>query len=368
MIGRTPEKVQLPSDARILENAKAIILGDSKWMGATKILSEGLYADPILGNVIEHVTGQTASGNAVYIGTRLKVVDGKIKEVEINFDDSDRVNVKNLVPYDPIFNTMVPTEERSTREQLERIITSYFKGLTDHQPIQADYDPRCDRYHSGNRVTHNPKNGVEQSGDVGCYESNLGPKPWGPATEVRIGLIDPDRGIVIGYAILHYGDSPRRMQISDERNTKVIEIVPAELGAVDLQVDVMYADNAYVLQTLHLNVLPSAKGLKAFGLGPDEMPLVLEDKEEDRQEWLMPLLEYEALKYEIHLWDTSLIPITVEQPNDDPVICVDKNGLVHALREGKAVIVGDMDGFKSRVKVTVYTKENAPSGYRRVEP
>jgi hypothetical protein len=28
----------------------------------------------------------------------------------------------------------------------------------------------------------------------GCYESNLGPKPWGPATEVRIGLIDTERG------------------------------------------------------------------------------------------------------------------------------------------------------------------------------
>jgi len=64
-------------------------------------------------------------------------------------------------------------------------------------------------------VTHNAQNGVEQSGDVGCYESNLGPKPWGPATEVRIGLVDPERGIVIGYAILYYGDSARRMQINE---------------------------------------------------------------------------------------------------------------------------------------------------------
>ena len=64
-------------------------------------------------------------------------------------------------------------------------------------------------------MTHNPKNGVEQSGGVGCYESNLGPKPWGPATEVRIGVVDPERGIVIGYAILYYGSSPLRMQISE---------------------------------------------------------------------------------------------------------------------------------------------------------
>jgi len=228
MLGHAPEKIQLASDAQVRENTKVIMLGASKWAGVTKILSEGVYADPTLGNVIEHVTAQTAEGKAVYIGTRLKVVNGKIREVEINFDDGDRVNVKNLVPYDPIFNTIAPPEERSTREQLERIITSYFKGLTDHQPIQADYDPRCDRYHSGNRVTHNPKNGVEQSGDVGCYESNLGPKPWGPATEVRIEVIDPERGIVIGYAILYYGDSPRRMQINE-----VFKILDGRIRMVD---------------------------------------------------------------------------------------------------------------------------------------
>jgi hypothetical protein len=228
MIANTTEKIPLAGNVIVRENTKAIAIGGSKWLGVRTILSEGVYADPILGNVVEHVAAETSAGKTVYIGTRLKLVDGKIKEVEINFDDSDRVNFKNLVPYDPIFNTIVPPEERSTREQLERIITSYFKGLTDHNPIQADYDPRCDRYHSGNRVTHNPRNGVEESGDVGCYESNLGPKPWGPATEVRIGLIDPERGIVIGYAILYYGDSPRRMQINE-----VFKILKGRIRMVD---------------------------------------------------------------------------------------------------------------------------------------
>ena len=228
MLAHTTEKIPLAENAKVRENTKAIALGDSRWLGVKKILSEGVYADPILGNVIEHVAAETSTGKTVYIGTRLKVVDRKIKEVEINFDDSDRVNVKNLVPYDPIFSTTVPPGERSTRDQLERIITSYFKGLTDHNPIQADYDPRCDRYHSGNRITHNARNGVEESGDVGCYESNLGPKPWGPATEVRIGLIDPERGIVIGYAILYYGDSLRRMQINE-----VFKILNGRIRMVD---------------------------------------------------------------------------------------------------------------------------------------
>jgi hypothetical protein len=228
MLAHTPAKIPLVANANVRENTKAIALADSKWNGVTKVLSQGVYTDPLLGNVIEHVAAETSGGKVVYIGTRLKVADQKIKEVEINFDDGPKVNVKNLVPYDPIFDTIAPPEERSTREELVRIITDYFKGLTDHNPIQADYDPRCDRYHSGNRVTHNPKNGIEQSGDDGCYESNLGPKPWGPATEVRIGLVDPERGIVIGYAILYYGNSDRRMQINE-----VFKILGGRLRMVD---------------------------------------------------------------------------------------------------------------------------------------
>ena len=228
MLAHRTERIPLGPNAQIRENTKAIALADSKWSGVKQIRSQGVYADPAKENVIEHVAAETATGSTVYIGTRLKVAHGKIAEVEINFDDRPNVNAKNIIPCDPVFNTIVPPEERATREQLERIITSYFRGLTDHQPIEADYDVRCDRYHSGNRVTHNARNGVESSGDVGCYESNLGPKPWGPATEVRIALVDPERGIVIGYSILQYGDSGRAMQINE-----IFKILDGRIRMID---------------------------------------------------------------------------------------------------------------------------------------
>ena len=214
MLAHTTEKIPLAANVQIRENTRVTALADSKWSTVKTILSRGVYADAIKRNVIEHVAAETASGKTVYIGTRLKLTDGRITEVEINFDDRPNVNAKNLVPYDPFFNTIVPSGERSTREQLERIITSYFQGLTDHKPIEADYDPRCDRYHSGNRVTHNSRNGIEDSGDVGCYESNLGPKPWGATTETRIALVDPERGIVIGYSILAFPNN-HQMQINE---------------------------------------------------------------------------------------------------------------------------------------------------------
>ena len=69
MLAHTTEKIPLAANANTRENTKAIALGDSKWIGVTKILSEGVYADPILGNVIEHVAAETAAGKTVYIGT-----------------------------------------------------------------------------------------------------------------------------------------------------------------------------------------------------------------------------------------------------------------------------------------------------------
>jgi hypothetical protein len=74
MLAPTTEKIPLVVYVNIRENTKVIALGDSKWIGVTKILSEGVYADPILGNVTEHVAAEMAAGKTVYIGTRLKVV------------------------------------------------------------------------------------------------------------------------------------------------------------------------------------------------------------------------------------------------------------------------------------------------------
>ena len=65
---------------------------------------------------------------------------------------------------------------------------------------------------------------------------------------------------------------------------------------------------------------------------------------------------------------TAVIKFTVMQPPGDPVMLLDANGMVHGLRPGKATIIGDFDGVKDQVVVTVYAKESAPSGYRTIQP
>jgi hypothetical protein len=45
---------------------------------------------------------------------------------------------------------------------------------------------------------------------------------------------------------------------------------------------------------------------------------------------------------------------------DSPVISVDKEGLVRALRERTAVLIGSFDGAIDKIQVRISTKENAP--------
>jgi hypothetical protein len=49
----------------------------------------------------------------------------------------------------------------------------------------------------------------------------------GPATDVRIGLVDPERGVAIEYEILYHRYRPRRMQFN-----KVVKILRGRIRTV----------------------------------------------------------------------------------------------------------------------------------------
>jgi hypothetical protein len=60
--------------------------------------------------------------------------------------------------------------------------------------------------------------------------------------------------------------------------------------------------------------------------------LVLEDEEKDRQQALRPMVTYEGVKFPIYLDVSSQIKLSVEQGKRNPVVRVEEDGTVHALR------------------------------------
>jgi hypothetical protein len=153
--------------------------------------------------------------------------------------------------------------------------------------------------------------------------------------------------------------------VNDGALLKTIEVIPLQLGQVDLDLFVAFADGGISRTSYSLNVVPSAKGLKKFSLnhGSNAVAVVLDDENEDREVWLAPEVYYDGLDFPIFVNDSTGIKFTVKQSESDPVILLDRDGMVHGLRPGKATITADFDGIRDSLMVEVYTKDTAPVGY-----
>jgi len=146
--------------------------------------------------------------------------------------------------------------------------------------------------------------------------------------------------------------------VADQGLTKTIEIVPMQVGPLDVQISTEYLDDAHVEQTVHLNVVPSAKGLKKFSLGEHMTRMRLDGTKYDRDQRLSPTASYEGISRPIYLPDCSQIKLSIEQDEGNPVVSFDKLCRVHALHEGKAILTGDFDGVKDQIRITVVSSAN----------
>lgn len=145
--------------------------------------------------------------------------------------------------------------------------------------------------------------------------------------------------------------------ISAKGMHQTIEFYPLDIGPLRVSIMVIYADRHFAAQLYDLSVRPSARDIKRFSLnqGLPEMAIVLGCDEQSSRTWLDPEVEYETLKYPLHLYNSEEIPLSVDQP-DDPIVRVDPSGLVHGLRPGKAIITGSFDGVTDHATVHVYPK------------
>jgi hypothetical protein len=163
-------------------------LAQTAWKDVVAIKSTMMFADPITGNVVARAGVELKSGRAAYLSTRLRVLaSGTITDVELSADTSSRVVAAYVYALDPRYAEVLPLEQRMSRDSLEALGRRYFLGLTDHHPVAEDYDDRCDRFHSGQRVTNAASNTVEGGPPRTCFGSNNGDRPWGPAIAQRSG-------------------------------------------------------------------------------------------------------------------------------------------------------------------------------------
>ena len=209
----------LTSDAEVRENARLRRPEDTAWKTVKAVRSVMTFADPLTGNVVSRAGVELDNGRAAYISTRLKVIgNGRISDVEISADTSPAVVAAYVWNLDPVFASVVLPEQRSDRPALEAVARRYFHSLSSHVAVTTDFSVRCNRFHSGQQVTNVTDSTVEARAPRTCAAALEGNPPWGPATEHRLPVIDPERGIVFGMTLLHF------LNRSDQAHMYVSEI------------------------------------------------------------------------------------------------------------------------------------------------
>jgi hypothetical protein len=153
-----PSGLPLAKEVKFVENNQELKVGDGTWKTVTGLGVYRHYFDDLL-------TGQTAvicvieeNGKKVILNLRLKIVHGKISEIEslVVRDNMGAADYEKKGQPPAVFLTTVPEERRKPRESLIATANLYFTGMVRNDP-KGDYSffgDRCNRMENG-RITTN---------------------------------------------------------------------------------------------------------------------------------------------------------------------------------------------------------------------
>jgi hypothetical protein len=189
----TPSLMPLASQAKYIERRKEVPLGQGIWKAPLAVdFSRSLFDVDICESFTEIISAK--SSHPYVIGTRLKVMDGKISEIESLVSDKDDwlFNADNYLKYSSTENwDILPADKRSDRQTLIKVASDYFDIFQDYSAFnKVPWGTPCVRIEGG--MYTNTQNAPDPSCTVGV------PTGGGVPMTNRRYLVDLDMGTVVG--------------------------------------------------------------------------------------------------------------------------------------------------------------------------
>jgi hypothetical protein len=188
-----PSLMPLDSQAKYIENRKEVPLGQGIWKEPLSIDFQRSLIDVEICETFSEIIH--AKGSHPYvIGTRLKVMNGKIIEIESLVSDEDDwlFDADNYLKYSSTekWDIILP-DKRSDREALIKVASDYFDIFQDYSAFsKVPWGIPCVRIEGG--AYTNPNNDPDPSCTVGV------PKGGGVPMTNRRYIVDLDMGAVVG--------------------------------------------------------------------------------------------------------------------------------------------------------------------------
>ncbi len=245
LVKHDPSGLPLSRGVRFTENTIELKLGEGLWIGASEAPTTfRIYAVDPGSSQVGFYGVMKERGQPLILALRLKVINGRITEVEhvIARNIRGEAALANLVTARPAFLADVPADQRTPRWEMINAADNYFEAIEHADGARAPFADDCERHENGGQTTHNAK-----------------PVPW----PVPLGSKAADD------AMAYLGT----LSCKDQFDTHIMDFItrlwPRRLTVVDEQKGLvlafpMFNQEANAEGRIHLKNVP---GLESMGLG-----------------------------------------------------------------------------------------------------
>jgi hypothetical protein len=204
LAAQDPARLQVAADLRFTENGAPRQLGEGLWQTVSEVRFHRNVLDPeSCGAVVQAVV--TQAGSAAVLGLRLKLVAGKLAELETivagKEQDEDPAAFVPLYPEvivdtpQPEWGQPVASAERSSREELNHIADLYFDGFAtagtpEFEPVP--FAEGCHRWENGLQTTK------DTGGCITTFDGRMGSSIAAIAHR-RYPVTDVENGVSVGF-------------------------------------------------------------------------------------------------------------------------------------------------------------------------
>ena len=229
-----PQHLPLAGNVKFVENDQELQIGEGTWKTVTGLGKYRHYfADSETGNVAA-ITVVEENGKPIIYDLRLKIVGGKIAEIESMpiRDPHGAALYEKLGKPLPVFFEPVPAEKRRSREELVATANRYFSGM-EHNDPKGDYSffaDDCNRLEHARQTTNMPPEDYGHSTDSDFVTMTCAQQFQtgflGFVTRIRdrrFVVVDVERQTVFAFANLDHNGTVRSIAMS---NGKTFEVPP----------------------------------------------------------------------------------------------------------------------------------------------
>ena len=220
-----PSSVPLAGNVKLVENTEATPIGKGLWATATGGPTEFkiLVADPVAGEVGFMGVIQE-NGKPTILGARLKVVDGKIAEIDhLVIHSGDRPLNPHMEKVRPGILQPLKLSERVPRDQMLRIANSYYEAIVQDNGNVAPFADECQRRENGGTSANDQEQTPEEAkkDDFSVFRKmkcgeQLSTGVMSYITDInrrRLLAVDEEMGLVFAYSMFVHDGEPKVMKI-----------------------------------------------------------------------------------------------------------------------------------------------------------